>query len=477
MEETHFHALDYLSVFRRRKWWLVVPIAGSVVVGALLVRFLPREYRSATTMGVGAPMVSPALVNQANAFDNQERVRAISLQMLSLPVLARVVREERLGSGDPGDPEIAKLRRGIEISVPDPVANMSEPRRLDTFVVSYSDEQPSRAQRIANRLATVFVDTNSQARTDRAQDTSAFIATQLRSSKGRLDDIEQRLRKAKEAHMGRLPEQTQANLQTLTGLRQQLEANATSLRSEQDRLSMIERQLESLTQGNAQILVMARGNEAAQPPESRVTSLERELAAARTTYTDKHPEIQRLKDELASAQRGAASDRQKPSEDRLAQLRLDPSYRQLTADREMARLRVREIQRAGTDTQRQIGFYQARVESAPMVEQQLATLQRDYDLEKQQYSDLSAKLHNSTIAENVERDRGGEQFMILYPATFPTEPIKPIPMRVMLVSLLAGLCLGGALTLGREYLDRSVHDVRELKDEFDLPVLGQVGRI
>jgi succinoglycan biosynthesis transport protein ExoP len=477
MEETHFHALDYLSVFRRRKWWLVVPIAGSVVVGGLLVLFLPREYKSATTLGVAAPVVSPALVNQANAFDNQERLRAISLQMLSLPVLARVVREERLGSGDPADPEIGKLRKGIEISVPDPVANMNEPRRLDTFVVSYSDGQPSRAQRIANRLATVFVDTNSQARTDRAQDTSAFIATQLRSSKGRLDDIEQRLRKAKEAHMGRLPEQTQANLQTLTGLRQQLEANATSLRSEQDRLSMIERQLENLTQGNAQILVMARGNEAAQPPESRVTSLERELAAARTLYTDKHPEIQRLKDELASAQRASASDRQKPNDERLAQLRLDPSYRQLTADREMARLRVRELQRAGTDTQHQIGFYQARVESAPMVEQQLATLQRDYDLEKQQYSDLSSKLHNSTIAENVERDRGGEQFMVLYPATFPTEPVKPIPARVMLVSLLAGLCLGGALTLGREYLDRSVHDVRELKDEFDLPVLGQVGRI
>jgi succinoglycan biosynthesis transport protein ExoP len=477
MEETHFHALDYLSVFRRRKWWLVVPIAGSVVVGGLLVLFLPREYKSATTLGVAAPMVSPAFVNQANAFDNQERLRAISLQMLSLPVLARVMREERLGSGDPADPEIAKLRKGIEISVPDPVANMNEPRRLDTFVVSYSDEQPSRAQRIANRLATVFVDTNSQARTDRAQDTSAFIATQLRSSKERLDDIEQRLRKAKEAHMGRLPEQTQANLQTLTGLRQQLEANATSLRSEQDRLSMIERQLENLTQGNAQILVMARGNEAAQPPESRVTSLERELAAARTLYTDKHPEIQRLKDELASAQRASASDRQKPNDERLAQLRLDPSYRQLTADREMARLRVRELQRAGTDTQHQIGFYQARVESAPMVEQQLATLQRDYDLEKQQYSDLSAKLHNATIAENVERDRGGEQFMVLYPAAFPTEPVKPIPARVMLVSLLAGLCLGGALTLGREYLDRSVHDVRELKDEFDLPVLGQVGRI
>jgi uncharacterized protein involved in exopolysaccharide biosynthesis len=112
-----------------------------------------------------------------------------------------------------------------------------------------------------------------------------------------------------------------------------------------------------------------------------------------------------------------------------------------------------------------------------MVEQQLTTVQRDYDLEKQQYADLSAKLHASTIAENVERNRSGEQFVVLYPASYPTEPTKPVPIRVMLMSVLGGICLGAALALGREYLDRSVHDVRELKDEFDFPVVGEIAHI
>jgi capsular polysaccharide biosynthesis protein len=47
----------------------------------------------------------------------------------------------------------------------------------------------------------------------------------------------------------------------------------------------------------------------------------------------------------------------------------------------------------------------------------------------------------------------------------------------MVVSIVAGLCLGGAATFGREYMDRSVHDVRDLKDEFGVPVLGEVARI
>jgi polysaccharide chain length determinant protein (PEP-CTERM system associated) len=477
MEDTnHVHALDYVSVVRRRKWWLAAPVAGSLVIGLALVKWLPKQYRSAATLGVTAPMVSPSFLNQANGLDNQERLRAISQQMLSMPVLQRVASEEGLVKGAATDAQIAALRKAIEVSVPDPMANVGETRLLDTFVVAYSDSLPTRAQRVANRLAAVFVDANTETRAARAEDTSAFIATQLSASQTRLGDLEERLRRAKEVHMGRLPEQTPANLQTLVGLRQQLEANATALHSEQDRLSMIERQLEGLVQGS-QTFILTRGNEAAQPPETRVMTLERELAAARATYTDKHPEVQHLQEELATARRQVSSDKNRPDSDRMAQLQLDPAYRQLSADREVTRLRIRELQRASGDTQHQISLYQARVEGAPMVEQQLTTLQRDYDLEKQQYAELTSKLHAATIAENVERTRGGEEFTILYPATLPTEPIQPAPMRVMLVSLLAGLCLGVALMLGFEYLDRSVHDVRELKDEFHVPVLGEVTRI
>jgi capsular polysaccharide biosynthesis protein len=46
----------------------------------------------------------------------------------------------------------------------------------------------------------------------------------------------------------------------------------------------------------------------------------------------------------------------------------------------------------------------------------------------------------------------------------------------MLMTVAAGLCLGGALALGREYLDRSIHDARALND-LDLPVLGEIPRI
>jgi succinoglycan biosynthesis transport protein ExoP len=472
MEENRVHALDYVSFVHRRRWWLLTPMASSVVVGIALASFLPKEYKSSTTLGVSAPMVSPDLVSQSTSLAAEDRLRAISQQLLSIPILDRVLREEKPQPDLPEDMQISEMRKNIEITIPDPVAAISDVKRLDTVVVSYSDEEPARAQRITSRLAAVFVDENSKSRTERAEDTSAFIATQLRANQARLADLEARLRQAKESHMGQLPEQTQANLQVLAGLRQQLEANATSLRGEQDRLSMIERQMELYNHETADLALQGRGREAMQGPGARVAALQQELNAARSTYTAKHPEVVRLQEELESAKRDAAVDRQKPSEQ--AARALDPAYRQFASDRDAARLRIADMQRTAQDIQRQITTYQGRVEAAPMVEQQLATVQRDYDLEKIQYSELTTKLHSATIAENVERNRSGEQFTVLYPASYPLTPTKPVLWRLLVLSIAGGTCLGGVLAFGREYLDRSVHDVRTLKDEFDLVVLGEV---
>jgi len=236
MEEVHVHALDYLSVVQRRKWWLIIPIVASIGVGVLLVRYLPKQYKASATLAVQAPAVSPSLVNQNAPLDNQERIRAVTQQLMSTAVLARVARAEGLINSTPDDAMLAKMRMAVAVGVPEPLTPTSEPRRLDTFVVSYTNEDPARAQRVANRLAHVFVDENSKTREQVAEHTSAFITTELDASQKRLAALEERLRKAKELHMGRLPEQTQANLQTLSGLRTQVDSTSTALRSEQDRL-------------------------------------------------------------------------------------------------------------------------------------------------------------------------------------------------------------------------------------------------
>jgi len=469
MDNTHFSPFDYLSVIRRRRWWWITPIALSIVTGWLLVRFLPREYKSSTTLGVTAPLVSPSIVSQVTSSDNFDRMRAIQQQLISTPILSRVAREEQL-------PDVAALRNAIEIKVPDPVTNTNEVRRLDTFVVSYSDSDPSRAQRVANRLGRVFVDENSKVRTERAEDTTMFINTQLASSQSRISDLEMRLRKAKESYMGQLPEQTGANLQTIAGLRAQMVSDETAIRGERDRMMLIDRQIEAIDKNTIDEPASGRGDAVASP-ELRVISLERELATARTIYKDAHPEVQRIQEELAYAKKEAQAAQQQPQADRLARLQRNPSYLSLVSEREIGRSRIKDLERDQADAQGQIARYQARIEAAPMVEQQLTNIQREYDLERQQYTDLSSRQRAAVIAASVERNRSGERFEVIDSASYPTAPTKPLPLRLWLGSLLGGLVVGAGLTLLREYFDSSVYDERELRDALELPILGSITHI
>ena len=422
MQEHGFHPLDYLSLIRRRQRWLIAPLALCVVGGVILTLVLPRVYRSHSTIGVTLPKVSADLLRSA-PISRDERIQIIAQQLLSRPVLERVAREEGLAEGRPVEHVVDEMLQPDRIKV-EPTDLLkevtSERPQLDAFVLSYAAGTPALAQRVTARLANVFVEVTSRARETRAEDTSAFISAQLKSSKARLDEVEARLRDAKEAYMGSLPEQTEANLSMASGMRQQLESTAIALRGEQDRLTMIERQLESMQQGASDVI--APGSTGG---HARVLQLQRQLADARAMYTEKHPEIQHLQDELAQARRDALSAADQPEADRLAYLRLDPVYAQLVKDRETARLRVRELQRAERQARGQLALYQGRVESAPKVEQQLGSLQREYDLERQQYTALSEKLQAAQLAENLERRQGGEQFKVLHAAYLPGTPESP----------------------------------------------------
>ena len=116
MEERAFHPLDYLTVVSRRKWWLIVPVAISVVVGALLAALWPREYISEAQIGVAAPTLSPELLRGVSSINKEERQQAVSQQLLSRNVLERVVRDEKLNPEKPVEDVAGWLRSTVGYS-------------------------------------------------------------------------------------------------------------------------------------------------------------------------------------------------------------------------------------------------------------------------------------------------------------------------------------------------------------------------
>lgn len=462
--------VDYLAVVRRRRWSLMIPVVLGAAVGAVLVNVLPRQYVSSATLAVTSASVSGNLA-RSTPLDLSERLRAMSHELLSQAVLEQVARDEGLLEHTSLDAVIGDIRNHTVLSLPEKSLATTGKFEPDTFIVAYTGRTPELAQRITDRLTQVFVASHSQIRETRAEDTSAFLAARLAASQARLSAAETKLRQLKDAYRGRLPEQALANQQSLASLRQQSESNNQSLRGERDRLSVVEQQLAAL-EADAQANVT---NEPLQKAQDRVADLEKQLADARMTFTPKHPEVQRLEGELTGARADEdAARRASPGEK--APQKLDPAQRQLMAERESIRIRIREL--TGTDTRlvEELTQYQGRVDEAPLVEQHIASLSREYDFENHQNQQLAEQYQAALLAEDLERKRAGEQFMVLYPAYLPSSPSSPNVPLVLAFSLLAGVALGGGLALAREYLDRAVYDTRTLQHEFDRVVLAEIPR-
>lgn len=473
MTQRTMHPLEYLVILKRRKWWLIIPAVVCFAVGAAVAMLLPPTYRSNATIAVQAATVTPDLVGSRGQLTQEERLRALEQQLRSPAVLRRVAREEGLAGEDAVEGAVQGLRGRISVEIPRPIARTEGTPELNAFDIVYRDGTPEQTQRVTNRLAQVFVDEHSRSREVQAEGTSDFLGTQLRASQQRISELETRVRSAKERYQGRLPEQTAANLQTLGGVRQQLEMTSNNIRSEQDRVALLDRQLQSIQKG---LYAAPAGQAGAASPQQRVLTLQRELAAARAKYTDKHPEVQTLEMELNTARADAAAAKEQPEGSRDEMLAADPMYQGLLAERSMAQLRIQGYRRAEAGLNADILRYRQRVEAAPMVEQELAATTREYELEQAQYTRLSEQYATAQLQETIARTRGGERFSVLNPATLPDSPESPNRARILLMALGLALALGGGAALGREYLDRSIRDAHALED-LDLPVLAEIPRI
>src|SRR5262249_5633119 len=149
----------------------------SLVIGGLLVWKLPRTYQATTTVAINSARVAPSVIGSVE-IDKQERMRAVSQQLLSRSVLERTARLEHLDQDQSIEAAVSGLRGGISVSLPDSITPGASPAgatttsqlspeqraELDTYQVSYIADSPEDAQRIVNRLAQVFVEENSKTR-------------------------------------------------------------------------------------------------------------------------------------------------------------------------------------------------------------------------------------------------------------------------------------------------------------------------
>src|SRR3989441_4389924 len=403
--------LDWvLGAWSRRKWVGIVVFVVVLTAVASLAKFLPDIYRSTATVLVERYNVPETFVKSSVTGELETRLQTISQEILSRARLADLI--ERLDlypnvrNGAPMEGAIQKMRRDIQLELKG-VQQTSGRSATVAFNLSYQGRDPETVSRVANALASFYVEENVRLREQQAAGTAEFLRLQLAETKRRLDEQEQRVREFQTRHRGQLPQQMAVNLATLERLHAQLDLNSANQLRTMDRRAALAKELGEPDPAGA----------AATPDTlaAAIAKSKQELAELRRRFTDKYPDVIRLKAEIAALERDLAEGKPEVRAEMAPATSADPSGRLKAGlgkvDAEINALKAQE-QRLRQD----IAAYQRRVENAPQREQELRELSRDYEMARDLYSSLLKRYEDAQLAESVEQAQRGERFRLLDPA-------------------------------------------------------------
>ncbi|MBI2454601.1 MAG: hypothetical protein HYV46_00505 [candidate division NC10 bacterium] len=461
-----------LEVWSRRKWLAILCFGGAVTAAISLGTFLPNVYRSTATVLIERQEVSETFIKPSVTGELETRLHTISQEILGRSRLEILI--ERFGlypelrGRVSSEAVIERMRRDIQVEFK---AAESTGGRGTTiaFSLSYRGRDPWTVAQVANTLAALYVDQNLKIRERQAAGTTEFLRGQVEEIKTKVDQQERRVSEFKGRHIGELPQQQAANLATLERLNAQLRLNSDNQIRATERRERILKQLAELDPSRS-----ADGTDAT---AARLARLKQELAELRSRFSDKYPDVVRVRAEIAALERQPAE----PNPDAQSRwMASDPDDLPLRRLRETLRTAEAEIATLKSEerTLRQaLATYQQRVENAPKWEQEFQQVLRDSETMKELYASLLKRYEDAQLAESVEQRQKGEQFRVLDPAIPPKEPAAPNRVRLILTGMALSLGLAAGSVLLAERLDASFHTAGELRAFSPLPVLVSIPRI
>ncbi len=440
---------DYKEIFLRRKLFFVIPLVVVFLGACLWAAFAPRKYMASTLVLVTPPRVPAELVRSTVTSGIAERLNSISQEIMSRTRLEAVIDEFKLYQQESRTMEreqiVELMRKNIQVELPKRSSDSA-----GYFAINYTSTDARISAAVANKLSSLFIEENLKQREQQAVGTSEFLASELKTTKERLEAQGKELADFKRRHMGELPEQRDTNIKMIDQLQLLYQRNEESLRAAQDRQLLI-----SQPGGEGTTDAKARGSY-----EAQLDDMRKKLAELQARYTERHPDVIALKRKITEMERRKD----------VFNINNDPRYREL----EM------EIQRRQQESEKlraQISQYRARIEGATVREQQMSSLVQEYENTKKLYDSLLKKSEEAQQAENLERRQKGEQFRVVDPARVPEKPVQPDIPKTILIGLFGGIACGLGGIFAREQLDRSFRDPEDIEATLGFKVLANIPKI
>lgn len=491
LEEQNPESFDlqhYLGIVRRRHLQFLIPlfVGWACVWGASWV--LPPKYQSSTLILVEQPTMPKDYVTPNVSDDLQGRLQSISQQILSRTRLLRIIDKFSLYASDHAqrsdDQKVELMRKDIGIELVRDARS-----QISSFNVTYTSGDPNVAQQVTSELTSLFINENLEVRQQQSEDTTKFLESQLETARESLATQEDKIRQFKGQHVGELPEQLASNLQILSGLQSQLQSEGNALNAAKQQhvyLQSLADQYRAL-QGSSN---GPDGTTMGLPAlDQELDKLKAQLADLTSHYTDRHPDVRKLKEQIAKTERmreqllASLKTRGPEGQTTVAESagqysRGEPTQQsmllQIQSQLQSNQVEIENREHSVAALKAKVEEYQGRINQEPVREQQLADLTRGYAQSKTNYDELLKKKNQSAMATSMELMQQGERFRVMDPPSFPQKPEFPNRLKFCGIGLVVGLALGGLVVGLLEMKDDRIYEEKGLKDLLPGTILAEI---
>jgi uncharacterized protein involved in exopolysaccharide biosynthesis len=494
----------------RRKWLLTIPAAVIGIVALVLTFSLPTLYQSQATILIERQDVPETVVQPLVSDAVERRLEVLTRRVLAPQNLLEIIdrfdlyADERaqLSQGE----LVQRLRSRIETEilftpVTDGLARAT--RATLAFQIRFVDTDPTTARHVTSELASVYLASNREERRSVAEETTRFFTAERETLEREVDRIEEEFAAFKTANRELLPEEADFKRDQLNMLDERLRALEGDLRVLRERQGFLqtqialtnefdERAVRGGTTPESQLellraeLATAEARYSGDHPDvvrlrREVRSLERvvggrssggrsgalaaeearlsaELATLQDRYTSEHPDVQRVRRELATV-RQAISTAGGGDEDGRGR---NPAYVQLRAQLNSVDAEIAAIKEQRADLRAEREQLQAQLAQAPEVERAYngfvrrldnAIVARDAIAEKETQTRLSGALETTAM---------GEELSLLEPANVPKSPHSPNRKLILAIGAVFAVGTGSISVVLAELLDRTIRSADEL---------------
>jgi uncharacterized protein involved in exopolysaccharide biosynthesis len=295
---------EYIAAAQRRRKPILISFVAGVVTTVLLALLLPASYQSTGTILIEQQELPSDLVRSTVTSYADQRVQVISQRVMTTQNLLSIIHRYDLypqrQKREPREKLIERMRDDIQFKmvsadVVDP--RSGAPRKATiAFTVGYTSSVGDTAAKVANELTTLYLNENLTERSRLAQDAYGFLQTEGDRFSTQIQELDSKLAAFKEQHYKELPEDAQINLQQLDRAEQELREAESRRASLEQQLMFLTAQLAKLKPDSA---IISETGERILSPSDRLKTLRAKLASATALYAPDHPDVLRMKREIA----------------------------------------------------------------------------------------------------------------------------------------------------------------------------------